>query len=107
MAADHTRDLANTTIRRACVSVRRHTEKERHFAHARRDRSALAVLRRLAGLLEAVLLALDGPRVAGQEAGLLQRGPVLRLHQDQRPGDGQAQRAGLTGRAATIEVGMD
>src|SRR4029079_1454633 len=35
------------------------------------DRSALAVLGRLAGLLEAVLLALDGPRVAGQEAGLL------------------------------------
>ena len=71
------------------------------------DRSALAVLRRLAGLLEAVLLALDGPRVAGQEAGLLQRRPVLGLHQDQRPGDGQAQRTGLPGRAAAIEVGVD
>ena len=57
------------------------------------DRSALAVLRRLAGLLEAVLLALDGPRVARKEAGLLQRGPVLGLHQDQRPRDeiGRAQ----------------
>ena len=35
--------------------------------------SALRVLGRLAGLLQAVLLALLGPRVAGEEAGLLQR----------------------------------
>ena len=64
------------------------------------QRSALAVLGRLAGLLEAVLLALDDPRVAGEEAGLLQRRAVLGVGLDQRPGDGQAQRAGLAGRAA-------
>src|SRR3984957_14953458 len=81
-------------------------------AHARRLTeptfgSALRVLRRLARLLQAVLLALDRARVAGQEAGLLQRGPVLRLHQDQRPGDSQTQGAGLARRPAAVEVGKD
>ena len=40
--------------------------------------SALRVLRRLAGLLEAVLLALLLAGVAGEEAGLLQRGRASR-----------------------------
>ena len=43
------------------------------------ERSALRVLRRLAGLLQAVLLALVGPRVTGEEAGLLQRRAVVGL----------------------------
>src|ERR1700755_3225087 len=73
----------------------------------RRSRSALRVLRRLAGLLESVLLALDGTRVTGQEAGLLQGGSFLGLNQDQRAGDRQAQRACLPGWAATVEVGVD
>ena len=70
-------------------------------------RSALAVLGSLAGLLEAVLLALDDPRVTGQEAGLLQRRAVLGVGLDQRAGDGQAQRAGLAGGAAAVQVGED
>lgn len=69
--------------------------------------SALAVLGRLAGLLQAVLLALGGAWITGQEAGLLQRGPVLRRYQNQCPGDTQAQRAGLTRRAAAAQVGKD
>src|SRR5690606_22178449 len=69
--------------------------------------SALAVLRRLAGLLEAVLLALDDARVAGEEAGLLQRRAVLRVGLDERAGDRQAQRTGLAGGAAALEVGVD
>ena len=32
-------------------------------------------------------------------------GPVLGLDQDQRPGDAQAQRAGLAGRAAAVQQG--
>src|SRR4051812_32057873 len=56
---------------------------------------ALRVLGRLAGLLEPVLLSLLGPRVASEEAGLLQRRPILGLEPDQRPGDGQAEGAGL------------
>src|SRR6201999_2054831 len=72
-----------------------------------RFRSALAVLRRLTGLLQAVLLALGGTRVTRQEAGLLQRGPVLGLDQDQCPRDRQAQRAGLAGGAAAVQVGED
>src|SRR5690625_577902 len=70
-------------------------------------RSALAVLRGLAGLLQSVLLALDLTRVAGQEAGLLEHRAVLRGDQDPRPGDRQAQRPGLPGRPAAVEVGVD
>src|SRR5262249_13410559 len=53
---------------------------------------ALGVLRRLAGLLQPVLLALLDPGVAGQEAGPLEHRAVLRVDQDQRPGDAQPQR---------------
>src|SRR2546430_925733 len=69
--------------------------------------SALAVLGRLAGLLQTVLLALLDPRVTGEEAGLLQRLPGVAVPLDQRAGDGQAQRAGLPGDAAALEVRPD
>src|SRR5438874_152950 len=67
----------------------------------------LGVLRRLAGLLQAVLLALLDPGVPGQEAGLLQRRAVLRVHQGQRPGHAEAQRARLPGDAAAGDPGHD
>src|SRR3954454_14736195 len=70
-------------------------------------RSALRVLRRLAGLLQAVLLALRRAGVAGQEAGLLEGRTVLGLDLDQRAGDGQAQRACLAGHAAALEEADD
>ena len=66
-------------------------------------RSALGVLGRLAGLLEPVLLALLDPRVTGEEAGLLEGRTVVGLDLDEGAGDGQAQRAGLTRDAATLE----
>src|SRR5690606_24971313 len=69
--------------------------------------SALAVLRRLAGLLEAVLLPLLGPRVTGQEADLLQRRTVIGVDLHQRAGDRQAQRARLAADAAAAEVAED
>src|SRR6202035_1072177 len=69
--------------------------------------SALAVLRRLARLLQPVLLALDGTRIPGEEPGLLQGGPVVRRGQDQRPGDAQAQRTGLARRPAAVEQRED
>src|SRR4051795_280369 len=56
--------------------------------------SALGVLRRLAGLLEAVLLALGDAGVAGEEAGLLQRRTVLGLDLGEGTGDRQAQGTG-------------
>src|SRR5579875_292177 len=68
-------------------------------------RSALGVLRGLAGLLEPVLLALLHPGVPGEEAGLLQRGPALRVDEHQRPGDAQLQGAGLAGDAAAGDPG--
>src|SRR4051812_41318417 len=68
-------------------------------------RSTLAVLRSLTGLLEAGLLALRHPRVAGEEAGLLQRRAVLDVRELQRAGDAEAQRAGLAGGAAAVDAG--
>src|SRR5947207_7735869 len=65
--------------------------------------SALRVLRRLAGLLQPVLLALLHPRVAGQKACLLQRRTVLGVQVDQSTGDGQPQRTGLTGDPPTAQ----
>ena len=56
-------------------------------ATQRTCRSALGVLRRLAGLLEAVLLALLDPRVTGEEAGLLQGRTVVGLDLDEGAGD--------------------
>src|SRR5919198_2721078 len=67
-------------------------------------RSALRVLRSLAGLLEAVLLALLDPGVPGEEAGLLQGGTVVRVAGDQRAGDAEAEGAGLAGDAAAAQV---
>src|SRR5690242_2950748 len=69
--------------------------------------SALAVLRGLAGLLQTVLLALGGAGVPSQEAGLLQRRTVIRVDLDERASDRQAQRTGLAGDAAALEVAED
>src|SRR5690606_11056933 len=67
--------------------------------------SALGVLRSLAGLLQAGLLALDGAGVPGQEPGALERGPVvLGVDLVERAGDPQAQRTGLAGGAATVDA---
>src|SRR4051794_30261859 len=68
--------------------------------------SALAVLRRLAGLLQAGLLALDDAGVTSQQTGLLQRRAV-RVEVDgvQRSGHAQAQGAGLTGDPTTVDAG--
>src|SRR5579859_1502036 len=69
---------------------------------------ALAVLRRLAGLLETGLLALDGTRVTRQEAGLLQRRAVrVDVGLVQGAGDTETQGVGLAGDAATVDTGDD
>ena len=61
-------------------------------------RSALAVLRRLACLLEAVLLRFLLARVASEVPALLERVAQLGLHLDQPSGDAQAERTGLVSR---------
>src|SRR5262245_37754820 len=71
------------------------------------EASALRVLRRLAGLLQAVLLALLLARVTRQESGLLERRPQFGVELVERPGDPHAQRPGLAARATTVEVGLD
>src|SRR5687767_10419523 len=74
----------------------------------RRPNLTLAVLRGLTGLLEAVLLALGGAGVTGQEAGLLQRRAVdLDVQDGQRTGQAHAQGAGLAGDAAAVDAGDD
>src|SRR6478609_2672369 len=72
-----------------------------------RGTSALGVLRRLPGLLQAVLLALLRPGVTGEESGLLEGGPVGLVQLDQRAGNAQPQRTGLAGDAAAAEAGVD
>src|SRR5690606_19108136 len=70
--------------------------------------SALGVLRRLAGLLETGLLALDDAGVTREEAGLLEgRTVVLGVDVVQRTGDAETQRAGLARVAATRDAGDD
>src|ERR687886_1257881 len=79
-----------------------------HGAAHTGEGSALAVLRGLAGLLEAGLLALLHPRVAGEEAGLLQRGAVgVEVDPVEGAGHAEAQRAGLAGGAAAVDAGDD
>ena len=73
-------DLAARTFLTETADCARHADMPMHGTRPEVIAgSALAVLRRLTGLLQAVLLALDGTRVTGEEAGLLQRGPVLGL----------------------------
>src|SRR5215470_7371749 len=67
--------------------------------------SALRVLRRLARLLQTVLLALLDAGVPRQETRSLQRNPVLRVDQRQGAGDPQPQRARLAGDAAAGDAG--
>src|SRR3954471_13073421 len=59
-----------------------------------------AELEALARALLPVLLAFLDPRVAGQEAFLLELRPQFEVVLDQRPRDAEAQRAGLAGDAA-------
>src|SRR5688572_5183913 len=70
-------------------------------------RSALRELLRLAGLDEAVLLALLLPRVAGEEACLLEDDALLRVDLGERAGDRHAQRAGLAGHATAVDRRLD
>src|SRR5271163_3439658 len=62
--------------------------------------SALRELEARARLPVAVLLALDHPRIAGEEAFLLERGPEVRLEVGQRLGEAVTHRACLAGEAA-------
>src|SRR5688500_12596877 len=71
-------------------------------------RSALAVLRRLTGLLETSLLALDDAGVTREQPGLLERRAVgLGVDRVQAPGHAETQRAGLTGDATAVDAGDD
>src|SRR3954451_2010236 len=71
-------------------------------------RSALRVLRRLAGLLQTGLLALDDAGVTREQPGLLERGAVgLLVDRVEAPGHTEAQRAGLAGDAAAVDAGDD
>ena len=64
--------------------------------------SALGELRCATGGLQTVLLTLLHTRIAGQEAGLLQDGAVLGVHQQQGAADAVTQGAGLAGNAAAF-----
>jgi len=66
-------------------------------------RLALAELRTLASLLQAVLLALDHTRVAREEASLLELLAIV-ASLKQSTGDAVAQSASLTRDAAAVEA---
>src|SRR5258706_1927991 len=69
-----------------------------------RRTSAFRVLRRLAGPLESVFLAFLHPRVAGQQAGAAEDRAMEGVELQQRPGDPVADRAGLAGEAAALDL---
>src|SRR6266508_3423500 len=99
------RARASSGVRSAFASPR--TPSVPNSLPIRETRLALGVLGRLAGLLQPVLLALHLAGVAGQEAPLLQLRPQLLVEVDQGAGDAVAQRAGLPGDPAAVEVGHD
>ena len=67
---------------------------------------ALGELRALAGLLQTVLLALDGAGVTGEEAGALELGTVVASIKE-GASNAKAQGAGLAVDAATVALGDD
>src|SRR5256885_15387701 len=72
---------------------------------ARASASPFRVLRRLAGALETVLLALLHPRVAGEETGLSERHAVRRcVELEQGTCDAMADRAGLARHATALDL---
>ena len=71
------------------------------------DLSALGELGSATGGLQTVFLTLLHTRIAGQEAGLLQDGAVLGVHQQQGAADAVTQGAGLTGNAAAFHGSND
>jgi hypothetical protein len=71
------------------------------------DVSALRELEALAGAGLAGLLALFLARIAGEVAGLLERGAQLGIHLLEGAGDAVGHGAGLAADAATGDVGHD
>src|SRR3954451_20441657 len=69
--------------------------------------SALRVLRRLAGLLEAVLAPLLLAGVAREQACLLELRTRFVVEGDEGAGDAEAQCAGLPAHATAVERGVD
>src|SRR5205823_2673570 len=66
--------------------------------------STLGELRSLAGLVQAGLLALDDPGVAGEEAGALHRDAQLGVGLDERAGDSVPDRTRLAARPAAVHA---
>src|ERR1035437_10601318 len=71
---------------------------------ADRRRLALGVLGRLARPLQAVLLALFHPWIAGQQAGLPEREAIHLVELQEGPGNPMADRAGLAGDAPALDL---
>src|ERR1035437_7233477 len=67
-------------------------------------RLAFAELEPLACLRTARLLALDGACVAREQSEIPQRGAMRLIHLDERAGDRETERTGLSGGAATVDV---
>src|SRR5487761_2761868 len=69
--------------------------------------SALGALRRLASLLQAVLLALFLARITSEQAGLFQAWTKLRIELDEASRNAEAKCSGLSGDPATVDGGID
>src|SRR5207302_6953013 len=83
----------------------RNRAHRRTFSHGwRRRKLALGELRRLAGLVQSGLLALDLAGVPREVALALERDAQLRIRFDERAGDPVAYRAGLAGEAAAVHA---
>ena len=64
----------------------------------------LGELRRAAGCLETVLLPFLHPRITREESGFLKCTAQLGVCNDKRTGDAMADRTGLTGVAAAVNI---
>src|SRR5690606_30469461 len=102
LAAATARSMASSAVRSRPATPRTPSVPNR------RPNLPLAVLRSLAGLLEAVLLPLHDAGVTGEEAGLLQRRTVdLGVQRGEGAGQAQPDRTGLAGDPTAVNADED
>src|SRR4029450_1521095 len=106
-AATSPNSRTKSTVNSSYARPRQPSVPNRGIIGAEATGSALGVLRRLARLLQPVLLGFLLARIAREHAVLLECLTCVGIEHDQCASDAQAQRAGLPAHATTVDGGID